>query len=172
MDGVLGVKLEHKIETMARHLTQLAIKQANRTQLSAWELRALKDWPDRLEQLRANPPTDPWEIKDVRWEPSSSLPLKATTTKYGKPDKDETDEQFRRVLRWEQRGISAYVGSPDTVTLLVFEFTIGDYLCMSEWAKNESCDPLNPGDSSSGTAKVKRPNQSRSTKDKSINGAK
>lgn len=125
-----------------------------------------------MEQLRANPPVDPWEIKDVRWEPSNTLPLKATTTKYGKPDSDETDEQFRRILNWEQRGISAYVSTTDKITLLIFEFTIGDYFCKGKWAEGETCDPLDPSGSKSSASKHKRQSPPSTSKRKPVNSAK
>ena len=144
IDGVVAVKLSHEADSMAAALKELAVKQANRIELTRLEQRALETWPDRLARLREKPPDDPWELKDVRWEPSVPVALKQTLVRYGKPERDEIDEQFRRVVEWKRRGITAYVSASETVTLFIYEFSFGDQLCKSLWEKNEPCDAMNP----------------------------
>jgi hypothetical protein len=147
VEGVVAFKLEHEVDSLASQLKTLAIKQANRGTLTDNESWALANYPDRLSRLQKSPPPDPWEIKDVRWQPAVSVPLKSAIAKYGTPDKDELDEQFKRLIRWDRRGITAYVAADDTLQLIVFEFTIGDILCGPRWKKSEPCDPLDPAGS-------------------------
>jgi hypothetical protein len=144
VSGIVAFKLEHEVDSMAALLRGIAGKQANRTDLSEAEAYILTYWPKRLEQLRSAPPADPWEVDDIRWVPPEPLLIKTAIAKYGPPNKDELDEQFRRVVKWETRGITAFVNKDDTISVIVFRFTLGDRLCATKWRASKECDPLKP----------------------------
>ena len=125
-------------------LAELTAKQVNRIELSKFEQWALENLPGRLERLQVQPPTDPWEVKDIRWEPPTVVTLKQLIAKYGKPETDNSDEQFRRVAEWKKRGVTAYLSDSGNVELIVYSFTFGDYACKSIWEKGKDCDSTNP----------------------------
>jgi hypothetical protein len=129
---------------MAALLKGVAQKQANRVELTSVEVLVLRDWPGRLVSLRQSPPPDPWKVRNIRWSPPKAVPIRQVLERFGTPEKDGTDEQFRRVLEWPRRGAMAYVSSDESVDLFVFEFTIGDHFCGSFWQHGRPCDPLNP----------------------------
>lgn len=144
IDGVVALKLEHEVDAIASTLKDLAVKNANRIPFTPRESLAFESLQRTIKRLRESPPPDPWEVKDIRWEPPKPIVLKALTGKYGSPEKDEQDEQFRRVLKWETRGVTAYLNGADVVQLLIFDFSLGDHLCASRWKQGDKCDPLNP----------------------------
>lgn len=163
IDGVVAIKLEHEVDALASKLKDLAVKQVNRIPLTGTEAWAFETFPRMLERLRENPPLDPWEVKDIRWEPPKSIVLKSITGKYGPPEKDELDEQFRRVLRWEERGITAYISEVDVVQVLIFDFSIGDIICASRWKQGSECDPLDPAGTKREPAPKKLPQNAKSS---------
>ncbi len=140
--GIVAFKLEHEVDALAAILRGVAEKQVNRIELSEMEAYALANWPERLARLRSNAPADPWEVDDIRWVPPDDLQIKTVIGKYGKPSSDELDEQFRRKVSWEKRGITAFVNKDDTINVIVFRFTIGDRFCASEWRASKECDPV------------------------------
>ena len=144
IDGVVALKLEHEVDALASRLKDIAIKQLNHVTLTETETWALANYPKILERLRESPPLDPWEVKDIRWEPPRSLSAKSIAEKYGPPETDEQNEQFRRVLRWEKRGITAYLSEAGVVQVLIFDFSLGDIICASRWKQGSECDPLDP----------------------------
>lgn len=82
-----------------------------------------------IERLEASPPADPWEVKEIRWQPPIAVPLPTASRRYGAPDSDTTDEQFRRVVAWSKRGVTGYVNEVGRVEMFVFSFTVREYAC-------------------------------------------
>jgi hypothetical protein len=138
IDGQLAVKLEHEVEGTRLLAKELAIRQARGT-LEDWQGRVLEGLPARLERLEASPPVDPWEAKDIRWQPPNPVPLQAASRRYGAPESDTTDEQFRRVVEWSKRGVTGYVNSAEEVELFVFSFTLRDYVCADPDTAPSAC---------------------------------
>ena len=141
IDGELAVKLEHEVEGTRLLAKEVAIRQA-RGVLEESQSFLLEGMPERLERLERSPPADPWEVKEIRWQPPNPIPIKAASQRYGVPDSDKTDEQFRRVVEWEKRGVTGYVNNEDQVTLFIYSFTIRDYLCAMRDPAPPACGEL------------------------------
>lgn len=155
IDGELAVKLEHEVEGTRLLAKELATRQVRGT-LEYWQGFLLHDMPERIERLEASPPTDPWEVKDIRWQPVTPVSLKAASRRYGAPESDTTDEQFRRVIEWKKRGITGYANAEDQVTLLVFSFTVRDYVCAGREPVSPACaDPDLPAPKAAQPARKK-----------------
>lgn len=143
IDGTLAVKLEHEVEGTRALAKELAMQEAAKT-LEPWQSSVLSYLPDKLAKLEKFPPADPWEVKDIRWAPPTPIPVRAASTKYGAPDTNVADEQFRRTLGWSKRGITAYVDQNELVTLFVFTFTMREYACSGPDAPVELCKASEP----------------------------
>lgn len=128
INGQLAVKLEHEVENNRLLAKELALRKSRGT-LESWQGWMLEGLPALIERLEANPPADPWEVKDIRWQPPTPVPLQTASRRYGAPESDTTDEQFRRVVEWTNRGVTGYVNGEDQVELFVFYFTFLDYAC-------------------------------------------
>lgn len=92
--------------------------------------------------MRERPPADPWKVETIRWQPPSPIPLGNLTSRYGKPGRDYSDEEFRRIVEWPKRGVIGYVFD-DKVTLVIYRFTAADFFCADRWRNGEECDPVN-----------------------------
>ena len=141
IEGVIGILFEHEADGLAAFLRQVAVKQANRGELSSFEAEALRTYPSKIESLRASPSPDPWIVQEIRWQPSGVVLLKTLVTRYGIPERDALNEQFQREVYWFGRGINANIQDNESVQLITFKFTIGDYLCSISWKRGEECDP-------------------------------
>lgn len=149
IDGQLTVKLEHEVEGTRLLAKELAIRQARGT-LESWQAWLLEGLPARVERLEATPPADPWEVKDIRWQPPTAVPLQAASRRYGTPDSDTTDEQFRRVVEWSKRGVTGYVNGAEQVELFIFSFTLRDYACTDLQTAPPACkEPVQPASKAS-----------------------
>jgi hypothetical protein len=152
IEGTLAMKLEHEVDGARALAKDLAMRQANRT-LEPWQASVLSYMPSGLAKLEESPPADPWEVKDIRWEPPTPISMRAAHTRYGTPDKDSVDEQFRRTLAWSKRGITAYVDQNELITLIVFTFTFRDYACSGPDAPVEVCKASEPDSKTEPAAK-------------------
>ena len=150
--GTLAIKLEHEVNGMRALAKELEVLQARRA-LEPWQAYLLSDLPNMLAKLEESPPTDPWEVKDIRWAPPTPIPIRTTQAKYGPPDADAVDEQFRRTLTWSKRGITAYVGENDLITLLMYTFTPREYVCTRPNAPVEACKEPEPESKTKGPDK-------------------
>ncbi|MEK8034927.1 hypothetical protein AACH06_29275 [Ideonella sp. DXS29W] len=128
IDGSLAVKLEHEVEATRLLAVELAKRQADKS-IESWQAELLQGLPEKVASLQRNPPSDPWEVKDIRWEPPTPVPLRSALARYGKPDSDKSDEQFRRVVEWSSKGVTAYVDQSEAISVFVYTFTLRDYLC-------------------------------------------
>ena len=155
VEGVVGILFMHEADELASFLKQVAVKQANRGELSSLEAEALRTYPSKIDSLRASPPPDPWIVQEIRWQPSGVVLLKTLITRYGSPERDALNEQFQREVFWFGRGISADILDNESVQLLTFQFTFGDYLCSNSWKRGEECDP-NPKRSPKPTVRPSR----------------
>lgn len=136
--GTLAIQVENEVESTRILAKELAIRQAN-GQNEQWQSMVLEGLPERIARLQSNPPMDPWEVKDIRWEPPAPITLKTTITRYGPAGSDKIDEQFRRVVEWPNRGIVAYVNQSEQVDLFTFSFTMMDYACVGANANLSAC---------------------------------
>lgn len=141
IEGMIGILFEHEADGLAAILRQVAVKQANRGELSSFEAEALRTYPSKIESLRMSPSPDPWIVQEIRWQPNGMVLLKTLVARYGIPERDALNEQFQREVFWPGRGISADILDNESVQLLTFRFTIGDYLCSTFWKRGEECDP-------------------------------
>lgn len=142
IDGQLAVKLEHEVEGTRLLAKELAVRQARGT-LESWQAWLLDGLPARIARLEASPPVDPWEVKDIRWQPPAPVPLQTASRRYGAPGSDTTDEQFRRVVEWKERGVTGYVNGDERIELFVFTFTYRDYVCANAETAPPVCDEPN-----------------------------
>lgn len=128
INGTLAVKLEHEVEATRLLYVELAKRQADNS-IESWQAELLQGLPEKVTNLQRNPPSDPWEVKDIRWEPPTPVPLRSALARYGKPDSNKSDEQFRRVVEWSSKGVTAYVDQREVISVFIYTFTLQDYLC-------------------------------------------
>lgn len=142
IEGSISVLFYNDLETSRQSLKSLYDKQESGEILSSGESLSKKIYVNTIDMYTNDPNSDPWLVDQIRWSPVSDIKLQKFVKRYGNPDKEDIDENMNRYKVWNKsNNIMALVNDKDMISLVIYSFSAGDYMCSQKWKEGKECNP-------------------------------